>query len=615
MMKYLPTGNDYLALPLVNTERGCIESLNLLFMRLRGLVEVAGQAGEGGLLEPQLAVDGRPVAPSALEWYRLDHWLPAFRARQGEVELEGVLCPPVDERGFVWRLLARNRGQHEYAVSLGIRGCWAETRHRINYTKPLRGRPSAHVNDWFWSVVLEFSTEITLFALALGADQRLDGPSGAPSIEAAGADGAPIVLRAGKEFALPPAAEASLSLFVGVGLDEMAACAAVEEQRRKGAENLVEATRSWLRARARSAGQPELDVVLNQNLFFNYFYTQGRTLDTEQRVFVTSRSPRYYVSASYWDRDSLLWSLPALLLVEPEAAQEALLYAFTVQRRNFGVHSRYIDGVTLEPGFELDQLCAPVLALGHYLEHTDDWAMLDHPDVQAGLTHIQRQLQSRRHPEHALYATFLSPSDDFEPLPYETYGNVLVWRALRYLAAWAERRGDEAGAAALVSEAASVERAIWTYCLVPGPGAGPMLAWSTDLNGRRRRYDEPAGSLRLLPYLGFCSPDEPAYRRTLTWLRSPEHPYAFAGAAIEELGCAHNPHPWMLSLANGLLSGEAERARALLAHCQTDNGIAAEAVDEATGRAAGGEDFAACAGFLAYAIHFAFGRRTCIALG
>src|SRR5690606_29295504 len=97
----------------------------------------------------------------------------------------------------------------------------------------------------------------------------------------------------------------------------------------------------------------------------------------EQRVLLTSRSPRYYVSAAYWDRDSLLWSLPALLLVEPAVAREALLYAFQVQRRNFGIHSRYIDGVVLEPGLELDEVCAPVLALDHYLAQTGQWDLLD----------------------------------------------------------------------------------------------------------------------------------------------------------------------------------------------------------------------------------------------
>ena len=43
-------------------------------------------------------------------------------------------------------------------------------------------------------------------------------------------------------------------------------------------------------------------------------------------------------------------------------------YVFGRQRRNIGVHSRFIDGAVLEPGFELDELVAPVLALERYAD-------------------------------------------------------------------------------------------------------------------------------------------------------------------------------------------------------------------------------------------------------
>ena len=70
------------------------------------------------------------------------------------------------------------------------------------------------------------------------------------------------------------------------------------------------------------------------------------------------------MSAAYWDRDSLLWSFPTVVDSDPALARRMLDYVFGRQRRNLGVHSRYIDGTVLEPGFELDELMAPVLALG-----------------------------------------------------------------------------------------------------------------------------------------------------------------------------------------------------------------------------------------------------------
>ena len=106
-------------------------------------------------------------------------------------------------------------------------------------------------------------------------------------------------------------------------------------------------------------------------------FSTGITLDTEELVLVTSRSPRYYVSAAYWDRDSLLWSFPAILDADRELARRMLEYVFGRQQRNIGVHSRFIDGTVLEPGFELDELIAPVLALGRYVEVTGDHSLLD----------------------------------------------------------------------------------------------------------------------------------------------------------------------------------------------------------------------------------------------
>ena len=125
---------------------------------------------------------------------------------------------------------------------------------------------------------------------------------------------------------------------------------------------------------------------------------------------VTSRSPRYYVSAAYWDRDSLLWSFPAILQADTALAKKMLLYVFGRQRRNIGVHSRFIDGTVLEPGFELDELMAPVLALERYVTATGDSNLLKRPEILAGVEEILEKLAEKRHSSISLYETFLQPT-------------------------------------------------------------------------------------------------------------------------------------------------------------------------------------------------------------
>ena len=141
-----------------------------------------------------------------------------------------------------------------------------------------------------------------------------------------------------------------------------------------------------------------------------------------------------------------------------------------------------------------------------------------------------------------------------------------------------------------------------THCVQKDAEGKPYFGWSIDLNGSHDVYDEPPGSLQLLPLFGFCSLTDEVYRNTIAMIRSPEYKYSFANSPINEIGCPHAPHPWILSLANSLLCGRVEHCRAILEKISMDNGIACESVDEVTGYCTTGEAFATCAGFLCHSI-------------
>ena len=61
---------------------------------------------------------------------------------------------------------------------------------------------------------------------------------------------------------------------------------------------MIEETAAWLSGRTRTTSQDDLDLLMNRNSLFTTLYAWGRTIDTEQLVGVTSRSPRYYVSGA-----------------------------------------------------------------------------------------------------------------------------------------------------------------------------------------------------------------------------------------------------------------------------------------------------------------------------
>ena len=580
-MHYFPCGNERVSLPRLN-ERAGLESVAFLHMGYRGLVELRGRE-ESPLMEPFLRLDGQEVRLTDFQWVRREHWIPEFTCAAGSATLHGTVLCPLGERGFAIRLRLDGAAG---GAQIGLRGCWSSAWHCVNEDKPLEGTMHVYDSAWSGAFVLDMRCGAPMFALA---------PMSAPACQYHYAQ-----TERGIEYSLFCEGEDAV-FYWGLGFEEVAAVTSAKEMLRRGWAWELARSEAWLRARQARLCDERLAEMYDLNLFFCIFFSTGVTLDTEEFVLVTSRSPRYYVSAAYWDRDSLLWAFPAVLDADAALARDMLIYAFTRQARNFGVHSRYIDGTVLEPGFELDELAAPILALERYIEATDDRGLLDEPAIRAGAERVLSGLRAAYDPALGLYETFLQPTDDERVHPYLTYDNALVWRALRALSRLWPRRYEALGA-----EAEALRTAIYAKCLRRDAEGRPFFAWSVDTDGSYDVYDEPPGSLQLLPYYGFCAADDEAYQNTVRLIRSPDYRYSFAGHAIAEIGCPHAPHPWVLSIANSLLCGRKEACAAMLRRMPMDNGIACESVHEDTGACTTGEAFATCAGFLAHAMRAAF---------
>ena len=95
----------------------------------------------------------------------------------------------------------------------------------------------------------------------------------------------------------------------------------------------------------------------------------------------------------------------------------------------------------------------------------------------------------------------------------------------------------------LEQQAEAVRRAIYAHCVFRDTEQKPYFGWSVDLKGQHNVYDEPPGSLQLLPYYGFCAPDDEIWGNTVAMIRAPSYAYSFADAPIAEIGCAHAPYP------------------------------------------------------------------------
>jgi hypothetical protein len=299
----------------------------------------------------------------------------------------------------------------------------------------------------------------------------------------------------------------------------------------------------------------------------------------------------------------MIWSFPGLLDSDPGLAREALDYALTVQLRNSGTHSRFIDGIVLEDGFQLDEAVAPILALAAYVEAAHDEAFLTvHRDA---LLLLRDRLLGRFDPQLGLYSSLQDSQDEFQKLPFITYDNVLSWRALLDMAGLFRRLHDGTTAADLGRRASALHAAILAHCVTAtAPGAaGPMFASATD--GAQFAFtDIPPGSLMKLPALGFIAEDDPVFVRTYDWLHSSNYAYSYSDQKFGLPGSYRLPITTSWVIADELLLKRGhERAASILRASSWDNGIISEGIDPATAQMDHpGRAFATAAGYVAHAI-------------
>jgi hypothetical protein len=601
----LPTGNEWISLPDIRASDGALGTFNVLSMTHRGLLQVSGAvSGTEGkpVITPSFTADGKPVPLRNPDWSLVEYWTPMAHQSINGLELTLTWCAPPDARAAFLRLTITNHRERAVEAKLGVQASWGAL-SRVTYTPVLlKGNlitgPAPWVAD---GEVFSFSTTDTDFAWSLvhpGSQGVIVLPPNNVVAPTVNAEKTQTLERGQKMEAL---------YVLGAGIEEFSAphnAKALREMLdREGADALIAQTAAWCAKHTRSTGDPTLDTLMNRNLIFTTLYAWGPTIDTEQFVGVTSRSPRYYVSAAYWDRDAMLWSFPALLDTDPTIAREALEYALTLQLRNTGTHSRFIDGVALEDGFQLDEADAPIVAFASYVNKTNDAAFLE--AHRTALIFLRDRLASRYDASVGLYTSLQDSQDEYQKRPYLTYDNVLTWRALLDMAALFDRLKEPDQARELTQRAADLKTAILKHCVAPGPpgSTGTMFAASTD--GTSPLFVEiPPGSLMRLPALGFVPETDPVFERTYEWLHSQNYKYSYSNEPYGLPGSYRVPFTTSWAVADHLLLKRGrERAMKILRDSPWDGGIFTEGVNPTTGILdTNGRAFATAAGYLAHAV-------------
>ena len=604
------TGNHSVSIPLIDRATGGLVRIGVLHRGALGIVEWAGAEGEA-LLAPALRVDGSPLALPTPEWERLDAWIPRFTAdAEGKLRVRGTICAPAGHepglRGAVYMLEVENRGRAEREVEVALEGAWSRSLRRVTSERLWGERNRVAVAGA--GVVLEAAAAGPALALVSGGTGEMLAHEVATEdgavVEGAGVavpNGSPVRIRVGRRLKIGAGKRGLVAFYLGVAPEGDGALATALQLRRVGATELLRAGRLELARLARTPERTEWATRLNRALFFNYFFAVGRAVDDDRFYPVSSRSPQLADGPTFRERDALLWSLPAVTLLDPWLGRELLMRAFEQYSHRAGEHVRYLDGTVLSSGFGLDQACAYGVALERYAREARDEHIGEDPLVQDVLRDLDDLLFHKLHPEVFLAGTELLPSGDPADHPFVTYDNALLHAFCRAIGRfWVA--DHEADRALLAGGAEEIEAAVWHDCTADVQSTR-LLAWSVDLQGEAAVYDDPAGSLGLLPFLGFCDAEDPIWQATMEFLASRHYPFWLGERPFP--GLASRRHPAAASLAalcTGLLGPGKADALKVLARLPLDDAIACEAWDPDSGQPVLGSHHAALAGFVGWAL-------------
>ena len=154
------------------------------------------------------------------------------------------------------------------------------------------------------------------------------------------------------------------------------------------------------------------------------------------------------------------------------------------------------------------------------------------------------------------------PSDDLCKLPYLIPSNAMIAVALEEMMVLltALNLPDLAADAGKLS--ATIRSALEVNGLANHPIHGEIWAYEVDGYGGKYLMDDAnVPSLLSLPYIGFCSRNDPRYLRTRTFCLSRDNPYFRQGGGFEGVGSPHtrNGTVWPLSIIIRAITSEDEQ--------------------------------------------------------
>ena len=142
--------------------------------------------------------------------------------------------------------------------------------------------------------------------------------------------------------------------------------------------------------------------------------------------------------------------------------------------------------------------------------------------------------------ECGLVRTVFRPSDDESVFPYLIPANAMAVVTLRAVSEVLIAIGEQELAVVAGTIADEIDAGIKKYGIVEHEKYGKIYAYEVDGFGSRYLMDDPnIPSLLSLPYLGYCSADDPVYVATRKFILSDDNPFFAQGKVASGVTSPH----------------------------------------------------------------------------
>lgn len=566
----LSTGNHYLALPEIDVESGGIKSINVTSKRNKGLVELAGG---NRLVQPEFYRNGEKLSPHKVNWKRLHYYIPQITFEFENFSVQAKIYADLQEKGFVYEFTSTADMDVHLEIHVDQVSILRFNRHILHGHKKLA------VDKWLHNPCLAIEGYNVYLGMAFGGERGFNF------------DFSP----ANFTLYLKLETQKPNAFYIALNADTDGASTTLIHLKRKGLNQIFLEWEQWLGYRIKQIPHKRIEKLFNENSLFNYFFSVSKDFYTDELVAMTSRSPRYYVSGAFWERDSFYWSFPAIKCIDPTFHLKLMREMILLHSINPGDHAHYIDGTVLYPGFELDEACS-------YFNDLDfPVSFFDH-EILTAFSNIIERIENEFDEDMGLYKTFLLPSDDPTEHPFVLFDNVLLLKGYKNLVKLYRRVKKDT--LVLETKIAILEENLPKFIRVIDGKS--IYVWAVDKEKRYILYNDPPGNLGSLVFYGI--PNDEVFANTIAYYYSNNYKYYDSTAKFKELACDHHPNTSSgLGLCGSLLNPlYKEEALKILMEANLDHGLLCESFDKNTGEAKTGVGFGTGAGYLALALYESF---------